>query len=1160
MLRRLSLSLALLLACHPLAEAARIVRCEPSNTTVANLASSCSDSQNTQPSWLTDNTYLINPTWVPSSIPSTYWKCADTDSSGTPDVALPMTESERIAVDAPTEEEADRAAWASELDLLNSEVPDQDSRWYALADAERKDVQKKLVRRERLQLLLDRTIPYPTSTDVETAPEFPPIPPIDPEDPDNSSTLTIALTRPIHGSLFYTGTELTFAASVVKGTGTITRVNFYNTTDGDVVAFATDAPYTAEYTATQAATVVFQASTSDNTDGEATSNSVRVTFGNLPTPPTAATSVDLNTVDIPTGLAYPVTSGVPLARGVATSKNQFTLKAASTIIPAQFDILATWPGGSIKSIGVSAIVTGGTDYTLEIHAAIDEERPPLQLNVPSNVDLVAVKSSTEYRIRSAGSDLDTLGPIRSHRWTRGQLTSTTGTKLWDYELRWFQYANSPITFGQATVANLFNEDAQAGFINGPVVTSADGLYLERRLQNVTRADLGFATEIAVDTVLTSPAVLLQTGMLHARPIDLRKTTFDAVSSGMSGGNKFTEKAPGWALASSTTTNLGMAIRWFSQMWPKGFQVKSDRVLLEFHPEAASGTQYRNPVSAEYRREINLYTKGTQSHTWDFMFVEGANTTTIQQYNNAFQGSPRLQASALYYAQTKVFGRLRPADNNSAGKDNNTLSTLEYSMQDNGPYGAHGNRDFGDPFRWQISAPAFHNGTHIGAVRHLYQYLRSIQEDYTTGTLSMTSGSATVTGSGTSWTNAHAGMRVFINDVERGIVKTVNSTTSITLASNASVSVSNSAYTLHRESERWWDIAEREVKHFQNLDVAHHNRFGYGFGWANNGPGEPMFFAHETRDHWWRNGHDDHFHLSALPDYYLLTGDPRTKQILFEQMGPWFKNFMNNVSVGGQRYKVLSPTLNTGNGGTERAKGWTLFVLNELYRVTNDQSYHNEAVEMMNHLISWWKSPTPFLRNATTVVTQPNYLQGTGMWLNNTSPGWAEDCGSLNGGGPLAPSNGPRAWFQFALLNAAIATLEADQADGGPHLLDRTVVLDMLAQVTNAVVQYEWVPTRTSFKYKDCVFGTDPAVTSERQFNDYMIFPLKYLSARISTLPNPQWYTTYLDGTWATIINAKTSSWRTNFGSSGDHDDRYPFYGYDDGLFPPDMQSELWGDP
>ena len=68
------------------------------------------------------------------------------------------------------------------------------------------------------------------------------------------------------------------------------------------------------------------------------------------------------------------------------------------------------------------------------------------------------------------------------------------------------------------------------------------------------------------------------------------------------------------------------------------------------------------------------------------------------------------------------------------------------------------------------------------------------DDYTTGTISTTAGSQTVTGSGTSWTSAMVGRHMQVDGYWYEI-SAVGTTTSITLAEPALVSVSGDTYTI-----------------------------------------------------------------------------------------------------------------------------------------------------------------------------------------------------------------------------------------------------------------------------------------------------------------------------------------------------------------------------
>ena len=83
--------------------------------------------------------------------------------------------------------------------------------------------------------------------------------------------------------------------------------------------------------------------------------------------------------------------------------------------------------------------------------------------------------------------------------------------------------------------------------------------------------------------------------------------------------------------------------------------------------------------------------------------------------------------------------------------------------------------------------------------------------------------------------------------------------------------------LRTQQEIWWWIAEKAARHWMDIDVSHTTRSGH---WPRSfGPGEGHMISHEIYDHTCRNLHRGHAHLSALPDYYLLTGDPRAYEVM-----------------------------------------------------------------------------------------------------------------------------------------------------------------------------------------------------------------------------------------------------------------------------------------
>ena len=240
-------------------------------------------------------------------------------------------------------------------------------------------------------------------------------------------------------------------------------------------------------------------------------------------------------------------------------------------------------------------------------------------------------------------------------------------------------------------------------------------------------------------------------------------------------------------------------------------------------------------------------------------------------------------------------------------------------------------------------------------------------------------------------------------------------------------------------QRWFDLCETTTQQWMDIDVSHSRRKGYWHDWTKPGgpkilmpPGEPYLSGHSIIDHQSRNQHSGHAHVSGMPAYYLFSGNERALEMLRE-VGDWHVEFV--------RMNYSDPADDTHSAEAERDYAWPLYVLNQVYRTTGDQKYHEAAVNEIRHLISWWQIPRDhtngFNADGTLkVVGRFDARQGTGYWWmspksDNDPPGW----------------NGPSSWFAAALVSNIIDTYEDDKMYG---FLDPMVVKDMLLQTMNNI--------------------------------------------------------------------------------------------------------------
>lgn len=300
--------------------------------------------------------------------------------------------------------------------------------------------------------------------------------------------------------------------------------------------------------------------------------------------------------------------------------------------------------------------------------------------------------------------------------------------------------------------------------------------------------------------------------------------------------------------------------------------------------------------------------------------------------------------------------------------------------------------------------------------------------------------------------------------------------------------------------RWWDLGEMASRHWMDIDVSHTSRTGYWTDQFNTtvnfGPGEGYMQNHTNVDHETRNVHWGHEHVSGLPALYLLTGDQRSLQVLREHADWWV-----------QAVPVFFPTPvpNPHWAEAERDYAWPLYTLNEAYRTTGDVKYLQAGSQVVKHLIGWWQ--TPFDHKVQgAVVGRTDASQGTGWWYMYPKEGNSSTGSECSGTNP---------WMAGALLSSLIDFTNLDQ---DYHLVDHTVVNEMMLQTMNYVVKYGWESSSKYFVYSECNRGTVGDL-------NHIIYPLAYLwnVERTQGSSHPQWYDTI--NSWISIAKAQYEDWK-----------------------------------
>jgi hypothetical protein len=318
--------------------------------------------------------------------------------------------------------------------------------------------------------------------------------------------------------------------------------------------------------------------------------------------------------------AEPVTFGVPLPQGVVGSVDALRLHAAGgNAVPAAFRIAARWPDGSVRwahcDFFADVEARGRSVYRLRASgapapaasAAVRVEQTPagvtvdtgaLRFTVPRNgpvLDAPGLRGAdflvrSDERIYKASNWRTSTLEVEERNGLRVVL-KRTGAHGWvagpdralDYVLRVIAYAGKPYI---KLVYSFVNRqgDNMTDFVR------LDGLWLEAQLERET------------------PPMKIE--QLSSEP-----------------------RRPGWFTAGS----LGFGVRWFWQLYPKGFEVRDRLARLALYPESA--------------RPQNIYTGVAKTHELLLSF-DGGNH--VAQLDEPLYGAapPR-----WYTRDTKALGRL-----------------------------------------------------------------------------------------------------------------------------------------------------------------------------------------------------------------------------------------------------------------------------------------------------------------------------------------------------------------------------------------------------------------------------------------------------------------------------------------------------------------------
>ena len=772
--------------------------------------------------------------------------------------------------------------------------------------------------------------------------------------------------------------------------------------------------------------------------------------------PTPALSVPLRVVGVSAGTKIGRTDGILLPRGLLKDARTASLWSGTQRVVAGLKAIARWPDASIKSLGVSTLLTG-QPYELALNAAIEDLPPASTTTLPWQLHATSKQMPLGLPVSypSPEADVDAVRATVTHR---GRLTD--GQHMphrAGFILRHTAYQGWTGLRVELTIHDTQQEQVGPHPQN-PLELSRLALHLPWQATSAT-----FGTETAAVTVpaSTDPASLYQRGELRFKTVPQG----DSVQGTLEGfamsyrGVAFGEQAPGWLWVDGPDGPLGIAMQEAWREFPWMLTVTKDGLTLELHPQRYSDEP--QPQSPPYFTRLRTLALYGQAQTWRLLVCPGMRLAEFQAVQAAFQADAHLEAEPAWSCDSGACGETQAAGPQSVGYDRMLIEGVyERSITQKDatggaaiPYGAidHGARyrpgyDIWETPAGKLAAPSVYQDTHVGATNFWMQALR-------TG------------------------------------------------------------------DPRWRRLGLIATRHFINRGRSWVPRLGHWFNGSRvTPPGELLAIKHDNfAQHWSRNAHTGHEHVSGLAEYALLTNDPLAFEVL-RRAGDWYLSMVDALFPADGSQATWADA--------ERDFAWPIHTVRQVYRATGDRKYHELAVKMVKSNLAWWKTKKAHTRNGQ-VVGQFDWEAGTGCWSpkksDNDPVGW----------------NGPSSWYSGACASNVILTLK-DDADYG--LLDRELVTEMLCQVMNAVCKFGFREDTGRWYYSESAMLNKGTVIDA----SHIYYPLAWAHQAVPNRPNPAIYDT--SPLWEGIL-ARFDAWAATDQAPGFSTDS-GWYGYES-IFPAD---------
>lgn len=826
-----------------------------------------------------------------------------------------------------------------------------------------------------------------------------------------------------------------------------------------------------------------------------------------------------------------VGNGVFLPKGGVSSTAELKLKNENgTELDAQFDVLSYWQGGSIKSVkviaGVNADTVSEKIYTLDWGAGVSQGAYTSNLGYTQDASAITVSTGNARFVISKTTGMIT----EMYADTAGDQSYSTqvidGCELFQQDGQdGAQYSSDNETTATVTVTRsgvmeievyavgrtkdlasndytqyriwyVFNKDSDYVDIQYTMIDDSPQEDTVNYLGTNPPQDLAFecrnlgmnfshtltsnqqyifgGESSNVTGNVTGEVYLLQSGSRWFNQntvwnADPNGTSDDATGqqfaySGVQSG----EKAKGFATIHNGTVGVSMIMADFWKEWPHEISMDTTNIIAHFFPEKYHGgtlvRKHSNDVNGflvEPNTLYHQYTGIAKTYRLRVLLHRSAPVASrIEDRLNDFDSVHfNLEQSAQNMCETDVIYNLIAGDAVSSVYDATLLNEYLIYSQTTRPHRVL-------PYGWR-----FHGNKYWTSVATTFPFTFS-------GLM------------GGSHFQATQHFTQYCRTLEDGFL----------------------------------EEATRQARNFMDICVAH----------CPSGASASIFSAVEPLPAGWvRNFNhkdvdmsvsfpaDTHAHCGGLYEYYMLSGDPRAKQVL-TQMADLLEHTLP------LDFPIPRPALNPGQTGrnrtlgnraqaaAERQFGWVTHIMNQYVKMNNDADYHQNVVsQVMNFFIDWWQEGGPhYIRDVQ--VSTCDYTQGTGTWLldqsDNTETG--------------LKTNGNAPFMLASMLMACIHWYdnELEYLSSGINLQE---FREMLYQVIQHVNVWGFNASANEFKYtmdpaRDIPNG-DPNGGRNMMSPMARIYVMCKADVDASQLSNPEWYDLT---TWKTRILDYGNRWET----------------------------------